>query len=217
PDLAPTFLEFVEPPRGLGVALRPYQRRGLSWLAFLDQLGLGALLADDMGLGKTVQLLALELWCREGGARSPSLVVCPTSVVGNWVREVQHVAPGLRVLVHHGGTRLSGEAFAGSAGEHDLVATTYPVVRRDVELLCTVAWDRVTLDEAQFVKNGDTDQARAVRRLPARHRVALTGTPVENRLADLWSVMDFLNPGLLGGPGTFRARYAVPIERYRDD
>jgi len=211
------YLELVDPPAGLGVTLRNYQRRGLAWLAFLDRLGVGALLADDMGLGKTLQVLALELLTRQGGPRPPSLVVCPTSVVGHWLAETGRVAPGLRVYAHHGADRPAGERLAAMAAQHDLVVTTYAVLRRDVPALGGLAWDRLVLDEAQQIKNSGTQLARAARRLPARHRVALTGTPVENRLADLWSIMNVLNPGLLGGAGEFRARYAVPIERYGDE
>ncbi|CAO5146632.1 DNA/RNA helicase, superfamily II, SNF2 family [Frankia sp. AiPs1] len=232
-------VEFVEAPAGLAVTLRPYQRRGLAWLAFLDRLGVGALLADDMGLGKTVQVLALELHTRHAdtrqaasvesglgrreigaraaaGRRAPTLVVCPTSVVGHWVDEAARAAPGLRVLVHHASDRARGAGLARQAAAHDLVITTYAVVRRDAASLAAVDWDRLVLDEAQQIKNSGTQLAQAVRQLPARHRVALTGTPVENRLADLWSIMDVLNPGLLGSASRFRARYAVPIERYED-
>ncbi len=216
PDATDDLIEFVDAPAGLGVTLRPYQRRGLAWLVFLDRAGVGALLADDMGLGKTVQVLALELATRQAGPRPPTLIVCPTSVVGHWADEAARAAPGLRVHVHHGADRPGGAAFTALAAGHDLIVTTYALVRRDSAELGGLSWDRIVLDEAQQIKNSGTQLARAVRELPARHRVALTGTPVENRLADLWSIMHFLNPGLLGGPARFRARYAVPIERYDD-
>ncbi|MEV0677948.1 DEAD/DEAH box helicase [Actinosynnema sp. NPDC050436] len=206
-------LEPVEPPAGLTATLRPYQLRGLAWLVFLDRLGLGACLADDMGLGKTVQLLALEAHNRQRGTRPPTLLICPMSVVGNWQREAARFTPGLRVRVHHGVER----SVAGLGVGHDLVITTYAVATRDAEALARVEWDRVVLDEAQNVKNSATRQSRAVRALPARHRVALTGTPVENRLAELWSIMDFVNPGVLGTVNTFRARFGVPIERHHDE
>jgi SNF2 family DNA or RNA helicase len=207
-------LALLEPPDGLNATLRPYQRRGLSWLAFMAQLGLGACLADDMGLGKTIQLLALEALVRGDvdGPRPPTLLVCPLSVLGNWQREAERFTPGLRVTVHHGPDRDLPAALPGS----DLVLTTYAVAARDAEILREVRWDRVVLDEAQHVKNSTSAVARAVRQLPAGHRVALTGTPVENRLEDLWSIMDFLNPGLLGSANRFRARYGVPVERYAD-
>ncbi|MET8153999.1 SNF2-related protein [Actinoplanes sp. NPDC049668] len=203
-------LELLDPPGGLVGELRPYQRRGFSWLAFLDGLGVGACLADDMGLGKTVQLLALLLH-RRGG---PTLLICPLSVLGNWVREAARFAPDLRVRVLHGSDRPDPAHLLDGA---DVLLTTYATATRDVDALAAVPWDRVVLDEAQHIKNGASAAARAVRRLDARHRVALTGTPVENRLAELWSILDFLNPGLLGSAHSFRARYAVPIERYADE
>ncbi|MBX6750782.1 MAG: DEAD/DEAH box helicase family protein [Micromonosporaceae bacterium] len=204
-------LELIDPPASLSATLRPYQRRGLSWLAFLDRLGVGALLADDMGLGKTVQVLALEAWLRDQGPRPPTLVVCPLSVLGNWQSEIARFTPSLRVTVHHGASR-SGDLTAA-----DLVLTTYGTAAKDVDRLAEVQWDRVVLDEAQHVKNSASLTARAIRRFPARHRIALTGTPVENQLSELWSIMDFLNPGAWGPAGVFRARYGVPIERYRDE
>jgi hypothetical protein len=210
-------LEPVEPPPSFHGTLRPYQRRGLAWLVFLDRLGLGACLADDMGLGKTVQLLALETVTRAAGRRPPTLLICPMSVVGNWQREAAVFAPDLSVHVHHGAQRRSGAGFAAAVAGHDLVLTTYAVASKDVALLAEVGWDRVVLDEAQNIKNAAARQSRAVRALPARHRVALTGTPVENRLAELWSVLDFANPGALGPAATFRARYSVPVERHGDE
>jgi SNF2 family DNA or RNA helicase len=202
-------LELLDPPPGLVGELRPYQRRGFSWLAFLDGLGLGACLADDMGLGKTVQLLALLLHRRAG----PALLICPLSVLGNWQREAARFAPSLSVRVLHGPERPAPATLAGA----DIVLTTYSTATRDVDALAAIAWDRVVLDEAQHVKNSASTMARAVRRLPARTRIALTGTPVENRLAELWSILDFLNPGVLASAHTFRARFAVPIERYADE
>ena len=202
-------LELLEPPADLRGTLRPYQVRGFSWLAFLDGLGLGAVLADDMGLGKTVQLLALLLHRRSG----PALLICPLSVLGNWQRESARFAPTLRVQVLHGADRPAPTALAVA----DVVLTTYATAVRDVDDLAAVSWDRVVLDEAQHVKNSASAMARAVRRFPARVRIALTGTPVENRLAELWSILDFVNPGLLGSAHTFRARFAVLIERYADE
>jgi len=203
-------LELVESPPGLVGTLRPYQKRGLSWLVFLDRLGLGACLADDMGLGKTVQLLALELRERRG----PTLLICPLSVLGNWQREAARFAPGLTVRVLHGADRPDPAHLVDGC---DVLLTTYATATRDADALAAVQWDRVVLDEAQHIKNSASSVAKAVRRFPARHRVALTGTPVENRLAELWSILDFLNPGVLGSAHTFRARYAVPIERYAEE
>ncbi|GHD20057.1 helicase HelZ [Nocardiopsis kunsanensis] len=192
-------------PPGFSGTLRPYQDRGASWLRFMGELGLGAVLADDMGLGKTVQLLALLTDERaEGTAAGPTLLVCPVSLVGNWRREAERFAPGLRVHVQHGPDRPSGNALARLAGSCDLVVTTYGVVARDGEELAALPWYRVVCDEAQALKNHGTRQARAVRSLPASTRIALTGTPVENNLDELWSVMDFANPGLLGDAADFR-------------
>ncbi|MBO4143685.1 DEAD/DEAH box helicase [Micromonospora tulbaghiae] len=204
----------ADPPPGFAGTLRPYQRRGLAWLAFLQSLGLGGILADDMGLGKTVQLLALL--AGDPPETGPTLLVCPMSLVGNWQREAAKFAPGLRVHVHHGAERARGEGFAAAVQEADLVLTTYSVAARDAFELAGVDWHRVVVDEAQAIKNAATRQAEAVRSLPARHRVAVTGTPVENRLADLWSIMQFANPGLLGPAATFRKRFAEPIERHGD-
>jgi superfamily II DNA or RNA helicase len=206
----PERLELLDAPAGLTGVLRPYQKRGLAWLVFLDRLGLGACLADDMGLGKTVQLLALELRERRG----PTLLICPLSILGNWQREAARFAPGLIVRVLHGADRPDPAHLADGC---DILLTTYATATRDADALAEVQWDRVVLDEAQQIKNSASAVARAVRRFPARHRVALTGTPVENRLAELWSILDFVNPGLLGTAPTFRARYAVPIERYADE
>ena len=218
-------LERVPTPASFTGELRPYQQRGLAWLSFLSSLGLGACLADDMGLGKTCQTLALLLAEREqrppdNGKRpkrlAPTLLICPMSVVGNWQREAERFAPGLSVLVHHGPERLKGRKFVTAARRADLVITTYALATRDRDTLAGVRWERVALDEAQNIKTIDTKQTRAIRSLPARHRVALTGTPVENRLTELHSIMDFLNPGLLGPAAMFKRCYATPIERWRD-
>ena len=195
---------------GVAATLRDYQRRGVAWLQAMARLGLGAVLADDMGLGKTLQTIAL-LVTRSGDR--PHLVVCPTSVVGNWEHELARFAPQAEVVRHHGGDRAGDPArFTPGA----VVVTSYGLVRRDIDLLATVEWDVVVLDEAQQIKNPAAKAARAVRRLPARQRVALTGTPVENRLSELWAIMDFCNPGLLGRFPRFKERYAVPVERWGD-
>ncbi len=212
-------------PEGFIGALRPYQERGLAWLEFLGGLGLGACLADDMGLGKTAQVLALLVAERSSptakastaGASGPTLVVCPMSVVENWRREAERFAPDLAVHVHHGGDRLGGEDLGVAAAGADLVITTYGLVARDIETLSAIGWGRLVLDEAQNIKNSAARQAQAVRRIRAPRRIALTGTPVENRLSELWSIMEVLNPGLLGSANAFRQRFAVPIERYGDD
>jgi SNF2 family DNA or RNA helicase len=213
-------LRQIPTPATFAGELRPYQQRGLAWLGFLSSLGLGACLADDMGLGKTPQTLALLLAEREGPRSrkrlSPTLLICPVSVLGNWQREAERFAPSLTVLAHHGRERLKGRAFAAAARGADLVVTTYALAVRDREALAAAKWERVVLDEAQNIKTSDAKQTRAIRSIHARHRVALTGTPVENRLTELHSIMDFLNPGLLGPAATFKRCYATPIERYRD-
>ncbi len=208
-------LEEVDLPPNFEATLRPYQKRGLSWLAFLSSLGPGGCLADDMGLGKTVQLLALEAVYRsQNPDAKPTLLVCPMSLVGNWQREAAKFAPSLRVYAHHGRERLRGDALAEGLTETDLVVTTYATAVRDIDDLTSYDWERVVLDEAQAIKNSLSRSAKAARQLRAGHRVALTGTPVENRLAELWSIMEFLNPGMLGSSELFRTRYAIPVERY---
>ncbi|MBM4536159.1 ATP-dependent helicase [Rhodococcus hoagii] len=204
----------VPKPAGLNAELRHYQQRGLDWLAFMSETGLGAVLADDMGLGKTLQLLALLAHERSD---NPTLLVCPMSVVGNWQREAARFVPDLRVHVHHGADRRRGEDLAAAVRSSDLFITTYSLLARDVAGLGEQSWRRVVLDEAQHIKNSATAQARAARAIPAEHRIALTGTPVENRLDELRSILDFVNRGMLGSPQAFRARFAVPIEREQDE
>ena len=200
----------VEPPEGLLATLRPYQRRGLSWLAQMCELGLGGCLADDMGLGKTVQVIALHLH-RRPLAAGPTLVVCPTSLLGNWERELARFAPEVPVRRYHGGGRHLAELAAD-----EVVLVTYGVVRRDRAVLAEVGWGLVVADEAQHAKNPLSRTARELRAIPAPARVALTGTPVENRLTELWSILDWTTPGLLGPLERFRRSVAVPVERYRD-
>jgi len=205
----------VSTPADFDGVLRPYQERGVGWLSFLGRLGLGACLADDMGLGKTPQLVATLLVDPVPGA---TLVICPVSVLGNWERELARFAPTLRVLVHHGPGRFTAHRakLATRVKRVDVVLTTYSLAARDVEALTPIAWGRLVLDEAQQVKNPATAQSRAVQQLRASRRVALTGTPVENRLSELWSIMHVLNPGLLGSARAFRERFALPIEREQD-
>lgn len=207
----------LPPPPGFHGQLRPYQSRGVAWLWFLRRFGLGACLADDMGLGKTPQTIAWLLHARQQGeVTGPALVICPTSVVGNWQREVRRFAPELRVLLHHGSDRLADEAFVQAAAEHDLVVSSFGLLRRDAETFNKVHWSAVVVDEAQNIKNPETRQAQLARKLPADYRIALTGTPVENRLSDLWSIMQFLNPGYLGSQRAFRQEFVIPVERYGD-
>jgi hypothetical protein len=204
----------VDVPDSFDGTLRPYQERGLAWLHFLHSAGVGGILADDMGLGKTIQLLALL--ARDAGS-GPSLLVCPMSLVGNWQREAARFTPGLRVHVHHGKERARGKHFSDAVAAADLVITTYALAARDAAELRKIDWRRVVVDEAQAIKNAATKQATAIRSLPAGSRIAVTGTPVENRLADLWSILEFANPGLLGSAVSFKKRYAEPIERHGDD
>ena len=208
--------------------LRPYQLRGLQWMAFLDRVGLGGVLADDMGLGKTIQLIALLLHERERADAAneangpgtvqtkPTLLFVPTSVLGNWARELRRFAPRLKVLPHHGPARSRGEKFAEDAEKSDVVVTSYALSHRDQEDLRKVRWGRVALDEAQKIKNPQAASSIAVRSISAGRKIALTGTPVENHLGELWSIMDLLNPGLLGTQGEFRERFAIPIEKHGD-
>ena len=198
-------------------SLRPYQARGYAWLRFLRQWGLGACLADDMGLGKTIQTLVHLQRDKDeakAGKRKPPVVllVCPTSVIGNWQREAARFTPDLRVMVHHGGDRARGGSVRKAAQRHDLVITSYALLQRDAESLGKASWTGVILDEAQNIKNPATKQARAARALVCEYRVALTGTPVENNVGELWSLMNFLNPGLLGSEGEFKRRFFVPIQ-----
>ncbi len=205
-------------PASLNGTLRPYQRFGFSWLAFFRSWGVGAILADDMGLGKTIQALALLLHEKDslGKLPAPTLLVCPTSVVTNWERESRRFAPALKILVHQGAGRLRDAEFAAAARKADLVLTSYALLRVDQEMLQSVKWYGVILDEAQNIKNPAAKQTQAARKLKADFRFALTGTPVENRLTELWSIMNFLNPGYLGSQEKFRRELAIPIERFGD-
>ncbi|AHB88253.1 helicase SNF2 family [Thermosynechococcus sp. NK55a] len=210
-------LDPVPTPQEFCGELRPYQARGVAWLSFLERWRLGACLADDMGLGKTIQLLAFLLHLKEKGrAYRPTLLICPTSVLGNWLRECQKFAPTLRAYVHHGSDRPKGKAFLKRVETHDLILTSYALLQRDRATLQPVLWQHLVLDEAQNIKNANTQQSQAARELSAQFRIALTGTPLENRLLELWSIMDFLHPGYLGNRTYFQHRYVRPIERYGD-
>ena len=209
-------IEQLDAPEDFVGQLRSYQQLGYSWLVFLRNWGLGACLADDMGLGKTVQTLAaLQLDCQQGNDR-PNLLVCPTSVINNWQREAAKFTPDLAVLLHHGPNRQSGAAFRRQADGHYLVITSYGTMNRDRELLDSIAWRAVILDEAQNIKNPASQQARTAQGLRADYRIALTGTPVENHVGDLWSIMQFLNPGLVGSQAEFKRNYFRPIQTDRD-
>ncbi len=205
-------------PEGLHGTLRPYQERGFGWLVQMRRMGLGACLADDMGLGKTPQTITLWLNERERQKlTTPALLVCPTSVVGNWRHELGRFSPSLRVHAHQGKDRLRGKKFTQAAAQVDVVLTSYALLSRDLDTLKQMQWSDVVLDEAQNIKNPSTKQAQAARALKSDYRLALTGTPVENRLSELWSILNFLNPGYLGSQDVFRSQFGIPIERYGDD
>jgi SNF2 family DNA or RNA helicase len=215
-------LEAMPDPSGLKGTLREYQKRGVSWLYYLETLGLNGCLADDMGLGKTVQVIARliqerELAEQEGAAVPPTLLVAPTSVLGNWHKEIEKFAPHLRAIVHHGNQRLQTEdEFKATCLEHDVVITSFTLARKDAKLLNGVDWHRLVLDEAQNIKNPQAAQTKAILKISAHHRLALTGTPVENRLLDLWSIFNFLNPGYLGKEAQFRKGFEIPIQKNND-
>lgn len=217
-------LPLIETPISLQGELRPYQQLGMSWLLFLRKHGFGACLADDMGLGKTVQMIAYLLYVKEheqvveSAADEPrvvktSLIVCPTSVLGNWQRELKTFAPDLKVHLHYSSGRVKGEDFAATIADYDIVLTSYGLTHQDFDELASVHWSCVILDEAQNIKNAQTKQSRAVRKLHGTHHVALTGTPMENRLSELWAIFDFTNKGYLGTLGQFQDKYVATIER----
>jgi SNF2 family DNA or RNA helicase len=206
----------LSPPEGFQGMLRPYQVRGYSWLNFLRRWGLGACLADDMGLGKTIQTLALIQRDWHSGKRRPVLLICPTSVVNNWSKESARYTPDLPVMVHHGIERTKGENFKTKAAKQAIVISSYALLNRDFETFKEVDWAGVVLDEAQNIKNPETKQAKAARAVEADYRIALTGTPVENNVGDLWSIMEFLNPGFLGSQREFKETFFIPIQAGRD-
>ncbi|WP_025686106.1 DEAD/DEAH box helicase, partial [Paenibacillus maysiensis] len=211
----------LDVPDGLQAELRTYQRDGYAWLAFLRRFGLGACLADDMGLGKTVQFIAYLLHLQdiaaETGVRSSSLLICPTSVLGNWQKELSRFAPSLKVMLHYGSKRDQGDLFREEVEQADVILTSFATATLDQELLQSITWDSVCLDEAQNIKNAQTKQSTAVRSFPARHRIALTGTPIENRLSELWSIYDFINPGYLGSTRAFSNRFINAIEKEHNE
>ena len=205
-------IEQIAKPRNLKVAqFRDYQKRGFSWLVFLHNVGTGGILADDMGLGKTLQTIALLLWVKsKNKTHAPTLVVAPTSVVPNWAREIEKFAPSLSTLLWHGTDRHEQKS---ELEEVDVVITSYALLRRDEELLSEIGFRYLILDEAQHIKNPLSATARAAKRVKSDRRLALTGTPIENRLSEIWSIMDFVSPGLLGSLKNFEEKYARPIER----
>jgi superfamily II DNA or RNA helicase len=201
-------------PPGFGAKLRPYQQQGVAWLDLLRESGLGGVLADDMGLGKTVQMLALlALEKARGSLVKPALIIAPTSLMTNWTNEARKFTPDLRVLVLHGVER---KQYFAAISEHDVVLTTYPLVARDHELLLGRDWHFAVLDEAQTIKNPDAATSKLVRGIKATHRFCLTGTPMENHLGELWSIMSFANPGYLGDKTAFTRQWRTPIEKRAD-
>lgn len=208
-------------PEGFRGELRPYQLHGLNWLRLFSSLGLGACLADDMGLGKTIQVLAylLERKINLGKDFGPILLIAPLSILDNWKSEAEKFTPEISTLIHHGPQRRSPEQLQQDVQNHDLVITTYSLAYREEDSLSEIDWKTIILDEAQNIKNSSSKQTQAIKRLSKECpiRIALTGTPLENRLDELWSIFDFLNKGLLGGESAFRSNFSIPIERYRDE
>jgi superfamily II DNA or RNA helicase len=220
-DLAPLGrshkFEELSTPESFRGQLRDYQMRGYSWLRFMRSLGLGACLADDMGLGKTVQALALMCSLKEKGELAPALLVCPTSVLGNWQREANRFAPDLRVTLHHGQRSSKLDPFKSQLEETDLLLTSYSLLNRDRRLFLALNWSIIVLDEAQQIKNPNSKVSKLTSKLSADSRLLLTGTPVENRLQDLWTLFRFMQPELLGSKRKFQSRFASPIEKRGDD
>ena len=204
-----TKIQEVTPPEGLKGSLRPYQENGLRWLYTNTIKGFGTCIADDMGLGKTIQVISLILKLKEENRiKGQTLVVCPTTLLGNWVKELHGFAPSLNVSVYHGPERKLDD-------KADVIVTTFAVLRIDIEDIKKKSWGMLVIDEAQNIKNPDTSQTLAVKSLKAEYKVAMTGTPVENRLTELWSIFDFINKGYLGTIREFQKRYAVPIEKFK--
>lgn len=210
-------INLLPTPKHFKGTLRPYQQVGFSWLYFLEKWNLGACLADDMGLGKTIQLIAFLLILKEQKLlNKPSIIVCPTSVLNNWEREIQKFAPSLKTIIHHGEQRSKEKVFVKEAQKVDVIITSFALIYRDFDTLNMVEWQGVILDEAQNIKNPQAKQTQAVQELKSEFRIALTGTPVENRLSELWSILQFLNPGYLGTQQFFQRRFTIPIEKYGD-
>ncbi|NEO87275.1 MAG: DEAD/DEAH box helicase [Spirulina sp. SIO3F2] len=216
-------LQPVDDPAAFVGTLRGYQKRGVSWLQYLEQTGLNGCLADDMGLGKTVQVIARLVQEQERAEAHPSkpvpptLLIAPTSVLGNWLREIAKFAPQMKATVHHGSDRTKvTKAFKALCREHDVVITSFGLARQDAKLFQGIQWHRIVLDEAQNIKNPKAALTKAILKLPANHRLALTGTPIENRLMDLWSIFNFLNPGYLGTQAQFRRSFELAIQKHNN-
>lgn len=210
-------LSKIPQPKEFRGTLRPYQIRGFSWMDYMNRYGLGVCLADDMGLGKTIQFIALLLHQKTQGGQGPSLLICPTSVIGNWEREIARFSPNIKVLLHHGPLRVKDKEFKKEIKKIDLVITSFSLIHRDKTTFENIKFNYIVVDEAQNIKNPYTKQAQSVRSLKTDRKISLTGTPVENRLSELWSIMEFLNPGYLGSINKFRQEFAIPIERYNNE
>ncbi|MEO4054093.1 DEAD/DEAH box helicase [Solibacillus sp. CAU 1738] len=209
-------LPAVETPNHLQATLRPYQQQGFEWLVFMREQKFGACLADDMGLGKTVQTISYLLYTfYELNVTNPAIIICPTSVLGNWQKELARFAPSLKVHTHYSANRLKEEAFTQfvQAEQPHIILSTYGTISQDADFLQHVNWSTVILDEAQNIKNMQTLQSRSIRKLHGEHHIALTGTPVENRLSELWAIFDFIHKGYLGSFGKFQEQFILPIER----
>jgi SNF2 family DNA or RNA helicase len=216
-------IEVLPEPKLFNGKLREYQQRGVAWLNYLESLGLNGCLADDMGMGKTVQVIARLVQERELATTeelaelSPTLLIAPTSVVSNWQKEIQKFAPHLRSIIHHGTQRIQDlKTFKANLENCDVLITSFTLARKDEKLLGGISWQRLVVDEAQNLKNPKAAQTKAINKITAQHRLALTGTPVENRLLDLWSIFNFLNPGYLGKESQFRKLFEVPIQKEND-
>ncbi|MGE6513602.1 DEAD/DEAH box helicase [Lysinibacillus sphaericus] len=209
-------LPSVPLPTSLQAELRPYQQEGFEWLIFMREQGFGACLADDMGLGKTVQLISYLLHVNQTmDSPKPSIIICPTSVLGNWQKELARFAPSLIVHTHYQANRAKEETFVQLVEREKphVILSTYGTVSQDAEFLQEIDWTTVVLDEAQNIKNMQTLQSRSIRKLQGKHHIALTGTPVENRLSELWAIFDFIHKGYLGSFGRFNEEFILPIER----
>ncbi|MFC7685799.1 DEAD/DEAH box helicase [Ureibacillus sp. GCM10028918] len=213
-------LPSIPQPTGLHAELRPYQQEGFEWMTFMREQKFGAVLADDMGLGKTVQMISYLLYTVEKlNETDPTIIICPTSVLGNWQKELDRFAPSLKVMTHYGANRIKDSElrYVLQREKPNVVLSTYGTISQDIEFLQHIDWATVTLDEAQNIKNMQTLQSKAIRRLNGKHHIALTGTPIENRLSELWAIFDFIHKGYLGSFGKFQEQFIVPIEREESD
>ena len=213
-DLINLHIKKVDVPLSLHAALRDYQKTGLSWLANTVETGFGCCLADDMGLGKTIEVISYILRRKENNnSNGTTLIICPTSVITNWEHEINRFAPELNILIHHGIKREKGEALISSISKFNVVLTSYSIATRDYSTLVNGNWDGIIIDEAQYIKNRWTKQSNAIKSYKSNYRIALTGTPIENRLDELWSIFEFINPGYLGPQKKFRENFELPIEK----